>query len=250
MTTVHKLQNSSIIKKDTNKYEIHIKNISDKYSFWNNLFMSPILQGIPHSINNDDNDGAVISINANSVNTLREFLKNSKNLMRYDQTYTLFKDIMFFLKTLEKDGFTIPYFSLHDFVVFYISKEDDSDKGFGKLFFLLLNDENVMKINEERKTLSINFPPSDYQFVSPEFLQIDSIPTEIHKNSMLFSLASLCSFCLTNKNILNKEQLELDETEFIENNTRIINVIKDTNLFWSFIRCLEKDPERRIYVLI
>lgn len=248
MTTIHKFPNSLLIKREEGNYELKIRNTQQKPAFWNIFFGSPILRGIPHSIENEENS-ATIKMKVKSVNSLAKYLSFSSNLMRYDEVYTLFKDINIFLQALEKEKLAIPTFSFHDFIVIYVDYEKEDREKSGKLFFAMINDENVMEINESND-LQLTYPPLKKSFFSPEIYSVTSIPASIHKNSMIYSFASLCATCLVGNVMLTEEINSMNKEDFKEAHSKNLNRILDTKMYWAFMRCFEKQPQNRVFLLI
>jgi hypothetical protein len=87
-------------------------------------------------------------------------------------------------------------------------------------------------------------------FISPEFAKIKQLPSEVHFKTIFYSLAYILIFSLTNDYEILNDMLTFDPVitnEIIEN---ALKPIKDTKLYWLIKRCLERDPEKRILMLI
>jgi len=186
-----------------------------------------------------------IRFKADSIQTLKQ-LKLS-----YDLLFHFVIDIANQLKGLEKKGFSIPFFSITDFIIINGSK------------FVYINHKKVSRIRNN--LITIDYPYKDDKFISPELENITTLPSQISYKSSYFSLASIAAFLLTNETITQemidkgmfwKTQSSLSDAKVGEElndlgyEALLLETIYNTKLYWTLERCLYNDPQKRFYFYI
>ena len=127
------------------------------------------------------------------------------------------------LQSLKVFNLGIPFFELDDIIVID-----------GK-HFLLVNTARILTIKNEQ--LTIDTPYKRNAFFSPELQKMQEIPSQINWKSGYYSLASMVTYCLTGKYVLdNKEEL--------------LDKLVETKLYWALMRCLEHQSQDRYYLII
>ena len=216
MRDIHKIGNVKVIKNKTNVYRLSLQNNNPE--FWK-LFPWKLL----NVTKSKKNDGEIdVLFKATSVETLREFLTRKLKRISYDDALHLFTNINEQLESLEKNGIGIPAFEMQDIIVV-----DDIN-------FFFINQDKVLTINKESKVQLL--VPLKKTFCAPEICKIKTLPALVPYQAGLFSIAALTAFSLTNsKNPDYKVNLES---------------IWQTPLYWALMRCLEQDPEHRVFLMI
>ena len=103
--------------------------------------------------------------------------------------------------------------------------------------FVYLSNEYLKDIDTNEETIMISSPfTSKEYFLSPELLEVKVIPSYINYKTSYFSLGQL---------IVNLFSEDENENEILEN----IH-IKNTKLYFSLERMLEKDPTNRSIIFI
>ena len=161
-----------------------------------------------------------ITINAIKIEKLSNVLKNNK--LEYHIALKLINDISTQIFLLKKIGYGITHFDINDIIII------DGD-------FLFINPNKI--VNEQSKKLYIDKIIQKTKFISPEIDNLESIPNEIHYKTSIYSLALICIYCLTKKNIKEKP-------------ISLIDYIYGTKLYWCIERCLEQKPRNRFLYII
>ena len=217
MSVVFRKDNVSIKKMKDNKYKIDYDEGEYKH-FWK--FVKKL---IGEKNNNFE---------AHSVVSLKELLKEKKNQLSYHHLSLFFKQVGNQYVNLEKDGFGKVFIDLDDIVVIHKNEEKRGS------IFLCLGLKDVYEI--EKNEIKINFPYKNSKnsiFFSPELKNGKKFPLKIKKQSCIFTLSKLICFCINSKQ-------ELDNLE------EHLSCIEKTKLYYSLIRCLEKEPHNRYYLWI
>jgi len=216
MRDIHRIGGVAVIKNKTNEYHLQLEN--DNPDFWK-LFPWNLLNVLKSKETKDKID---VFFKATSVETLREFTARKSKRISYDDALHLFTDINMQLESLEKNGMGIPVFEMKDIIVV-----DDIN-------FFYINQQKIFTI-DSKKTMTISTPISK-EFCAPEVCKIKVLPATIPYQAGLFSIAALTAFSLTDsKNDEYKVTLES---------------IWQTPLYWALMRCLDPEPEHRIFLMI
>lgn len=167
-----------------------------------------------------------ISFLATSVDTLSSFTK--KNARRIDYSKGIFMMThlgiqMFFME--QKDS-TFAWLSPEHILVI-----DEST------FFYIGIDHIVPMSKNKQFLLTVPPPKSCISFLAPEYKDIKSLPADMDYRASYYSLAKIILF-------------HMFPHISSENHTVALRIIVDTNLYWSILRCLEIDPNKRKCLLI
>ena len=161
-----------------------------------------------------------ITINAIKIEKLSNVLKNNK--LEYHIALKLINDISTQIFLLKKIGYGVTHFDIEDIIII-----DEN--------FLFINPDKI--VNEQSKKLYIDKIIKKNKFISPEIDNLESIPNKIHYKTSIYSLALICIYCLTKKNIKEKT-------------LSLIDYIYGTKLYWCIERCLEQKPMNRFFYII
>ena len=157
-----------------------------------------------------------ITINAIKIEKL------SITKLEYHIGLKLMNDISTQIFLLKNLGYGITHFDIDDIIII----DDD---------FLFINPGKIVK--EQSKKLYIDKIIKKNKFISPEIDNLESIPNKIHYKTSIYSLALICIYCLTKKNIK-------------DNPLGLIDYIYGTKLYWCIERCLEQKPMNRFFYII
>ena len=157
-----------------------------------------------------------ITINAIKIEKL------SITKLEYHIGLKLMNDISTQIFLLKNLGYGITHFDIDDIIII----DDD---------FLFINPGKIVK--EQSKKLYIDKIIKKNKFISPELDNLESIPNKIHYKTSIYSLALICIYCLTKKNIK-------------DNPLGLIDYIYGTKLYWCIERCLEENPKNRFLYII
>tara|TARA_B110000908_G_scaffold99680_1_gene117690 strand:- start:4961 stop:5584 length:624 start_codon:yes stop_codon:yes gene_type:complete len=157
-----------------------------------------------------------ITINAIKIEKL------SITKLEYHIALKLINDISTQIFLLKNLGYGITHFDIDDIIII----DDD---------FLFINPGKIVK--EQSKKLYIDKIIKKNKFISPELDNLESIPNKIHYKTSIYSLALICIYCLTKKNIK-------------DNPLGLIDYIYGTKLYWCIERCLEENPKNRFLYII
>tara|TARA_B100001057_G_scaffold191574_1_gene192526 strand:- start:453 stop:1106 length:654 start_codon:yes stop_codon:yes gene_type:complete len=217
MSVVIRKGNVTIKKLKDNKYKLDYEEGNYKH-FW---------KFVKELIGEKNNN-----FEAHSVVSLKELLKEKKNMLSYHHLTLFFKQVGNQYVNLEKNGYGKVFIDLDDIVVIHKNEEKRDS------IFLCLGLEDVYEI--EKNEIKINFPykkSRNSTFFSPELKKGKKFPIKIKKQSCIFSLCALIVSCIKlNFNLENiKEELSsLDQTK----------------LYYALLRCLEDDAYNRYYLWI
>lgn len=178
-----------------------------------------------------------MEFNAKSVMPLASFLNKNSNKHGVDYNIILhfIGNIGNQLTFLKKKGYSIPFFSLEDFIVI-----DNS-------IFSFMNDDKIFKIDDETKNITIDYPlkyNKSNSFIPPHVMMglsdtSDKIPTDIYFSSIYYSLAQICVYIFLREQIKDEDDYDKVSGPFIY-----------TSLYWCLKRCLDKDENKRILLYV
>lgn len=218
---VYKTKSVDLIKKGK-EWVLTVNWEGEQRKFWIN-FPWPLLS-ITKQEKIDDLKKS-FTIKAKTVETLREFLKDKKNRINYDDAIVFLYDIGNQLQTLERFNLGIPFLDINDIIVV------------DKRHFFYLNDSKIHNFSGD-KMIEIETIYKKGPFISPELSEMMSIPNKIHYKSGFYSLASLITFSVFNQYITQENKMEL------------LDPINTTKLYWALLRMLEYTPSARFYLII
>ena len=182
-------------------------------------------------------DKIKMKFNAESVMPLTTFINKQSNKKGTDYNIILhfIGNIGNQLTFLRNQGYSIPFFSLEDFIVI------------DNTIFSFMNDDKIFKIDDETKNITLDYPiqyNKNNSFIPPHVElglddQPDKIPTDIYFSSIYYSLAQLCVYIFLRKHIKDEEDYDKISGPFIY-----------TSLYWCLKRCLDKDENKRILLYV
>jgi hypothetical protein len=176
-----------------------------------------------------------MSFKAHSIKTLNQYkedLTSAKSVPNFSYLNTL-KLVYYLTKQLsyliEEEIHCFYQFTPENIIVI------DNTK------FIYLSLNHLKKIIEGTELIKFVAPFDRDGFVSPELLEIKSIPSTINYRTVYYSLGLLIMDCL-----FDYLREEIDITDTTNNNNNILNPIKDTKLFYLIKRCLHEEPTSRV----
>ena len=182
-------------------------------------------------------DKIKIKFNAESVMPLTTFINKQSNKKGTDYNVILhfIGNIGNQLTFLRNQGYSIPFFSLEDFIVI------------DNTIFSFMNDDKIFKIDDETKYITLDYPiqyNKNNSFIPPHVAlglddEPDKIPMDIYFSSIYYSLAQLCVYIFLRKQIKDEEDYDKISGPFIY-----------TSLYWCLKRCLDKDENKRILLYV
>ena len=178
-----------------------------------------------------------MKFNADSVMPLTTFInkQGNKKGTNYNVILHFIGNIGNQLTFLRNKGYSIPFFSLEDFIVI------------DNIIFSFINDDKIFKIDDETKNITVDYPiqyNKNHSFIPPGLAfglgdQSDKIPIDIYYSSIYHSLAQLCVYVFLRKQIKDEEDYDKVAGPFIY-----------TSLYWCLKRCLDKDENKRILLYV
>ena len=178
-----------------------------------------------------------MKFNARSVMPLKTFINKNSNKKGTDYNVILhfIGNIGNQLTFLRNQGYSIPFFSLEDFIVI------------DNTIFSFMNDDKIFKIDSETNNITIDYPiqyNKNNSFIPPHIEiglddQPDKIPIDIYFSSIYYSLAQLCVYIFLRKQIKDEEDYDKVSGPFVY-----------TSLYWCLKRCLDKDENKRILLYV
>ena len=178
-----------------------------------------------------------IEFKAESIMPLTKFLEKgaNKNGTDYNIILHFIGNIGNQLTFLRKKEYSIPFFSLEDFIVINHS------------IFCFMNNNKIFKVDNQTKKITIDYPISynkNNSFIPPhipfgkEDIN-DEIPIEIHFSSIYYSLAQICVYIFVKEKITDQQDFDKVSGPFVY-----------TSLYWCIKRCLDKDENKRILLYV
>lgn len=233
MSIIFQTKTCKIFKQSDTKYKLNFDN-GEKF----NHFFSFIKKKLNISNNS-------LIFNAIKVESLKDILKR-KDTLSYRHLKELFNNIAKQFESLEKDNFCHLFININDIIRVELDSQTQIGGTGNDVIFLYLNTQDFLSI-EDKKTKILKPFDKKHIFISPELKNINSFPIQIHINSQLYSLAILTCYCGEwNKNQKKYENIEQNIDFFKE----YLSNISNTKLYWALLRCLEPNPQQRIYLYI
>ena len=140
-----------------------------------------------------------MKFNADSVMPLTTFInkQGNKKGTNYNVILHFIGNIGNQLTFLRNKGYSIPFFSLEDFIVI------------DNVIFSFINDDKIFKIDDETKNITVDYPiryNKNHSFIPPGLAfgldeQPNKIPIDIYYSSIYYSLAQLCVYIFLRKQI-------------------------------------------------
>ena len=214
-----------------------------QFSKGNELFLRSIVSPMLLDGASMNDSFKTIDFYADSVISLQKAHKN----MSYNTVIHLIWYLSKQQEFLKKNGYGFYCLHLKDILVI-----DDCK-------FICMNPDNVNIIHNESESESFTFysPFNRDGFMSPEILEINSIPATISYRCFYYSLGALGIHCLFGINISDYGKLvergptNIDPSHLVYNKILdILTPIKNTKLYWFFLKSLCVDHEKRSILFI
>lgn len=235
MTNVFKVNNISIVKKKNN-FELNIKK---KHNYSPYLFDSLKLSENLTVLNEMkclESGNCKMTFKAQNVLSLHTLI--SRNYLDYNQLAGLFLNIKNQILFLKTQGIGILFLSIND-VVFIESNN--------KFCFLFLNVNNLYEIEDNNIIVSNSFEKKNKNnFLSPELLNINSIPFEVDYRCVFYSLSNLIAFCIKGQKLDIFKPIDWEYDDY----KSILEPIDNTKLYWALLRAHEINPYDRYLLWI
>ena len=225
MTVVYRTENVSIRKQKANQYLLRVNDWEKYKIFWVN-FPFTHMKVTKDKKSQGRSEHREFTIRAESIQTLGQAMKGTRDLLSYDVAMMLLADVGNQLRALERFGLAVPYISEHDIAVVN-----------GKRF-LYMGDYMTLKVTEG--SIPIEKPYTKGEFSSPELLTTTQIPAKISSKAQLYSLGALVAWALTGSTP------KADGKDY----ARVLDRLYATKLFWALQRCLVVDPTDRYCLII
>jgi len=228
-TVVSGVRSLQIVKQSDNYYKLCFLNK-------NELFLQSIV--VPMLL-----DGAFMN---DSFNTIEFYAHSVKPLSLYLQSGMSYHSVIHLIwylskqqEFLKKNGYGFYSLHLNDILVIDECK------------FICVNPEIVKQIKNESITFYSPFLRNG--FVSPEILNVESIPASISYRCFYYSLGALAVYCYFGINIcdVGANCDDLDETHLVYSKIMdILSPISDSKLYWCLLKCLCVDSNKRSLLFV
>ena len=232
------IESGSLILESINENIKHSQQYSKGKRQYSHIKISSIIEEIVSGKNNKKTKKALydkikMKFNADSVMPLTTFINkhSNKNGLDYNVILHFIGNIGNQITFLRHQGYSIPFFSLEDFIVI------------DNIIFSFINDDKIFQIDSETNHMTIDYPiryNKANSFIPPSMKigmedQQDEIPMDIYYSSIYYSLAQMCVYIFLRKRIKNEEEYEKESGPFFY-----------TPLYWCLKRCLDNDETKRI----
>lgn len=180
-----------------------------------------------------------ITFNAYSVKTLREHVKQQKQADVTDlmnMVRCLSKQLNYLIEQEKK---TWIGYNIHDIIV--INDER----------FLFLNDElmtDIVSVKTEMAILYSPFSPKEI-FISPELVEITSVPSFFHFKACYFSLGCLLLYCWLREPTFYQMYVQDKDINHVTNSLNQCHW-KESKFYWLLSKCLLANPVDRSILLV
>lgn len=112
--------------------------------------------------------------------------------------------------------------------------------------FIIVNGNNILELDEERKSyITFNMPFDLPYFSSPELLELKTLPAKIDYRTSYYSLGALLTYFLLNKYLFLGNEIMREKV--IE---KWLQPIFYTKVYWFLKRCLKEKSNERILFFI
>jgi len=173
-----------------------------------------------------------INFTAKSVEGLNDFLlKQVNSKLTNIQCIELLKTITKQIKYLESINQVFYGLNIADIVVI------------DGVNYQIVSSNNL--IEKEKNNITFYCPFNQCNFSSPELLELKKLPSSIDYRCSYYSLGGLLLFCHLKKELLVDKKIPSEiEIEYL------LESIYDTNIYWFLKRCLVKDIQKRVLLLV
>jgi len=170
------------------------------------------------------------TLKLHSIQTLPQLLANKKHFLSYEKCLSLTRTLGNQMTFIERNNKTIVSFDIANIIVI---NED---------IFVYVDFDEIYDIQDDN-TVLIDAPLKPSLFFSPEARSITTLPSIIHKNTWIYSLALIVGFSLTNNPLIYTDYT-------MESHKLTLEMIEDTSLYFCLLRCLHNKYEKRILLFI
>lgn len=209
MSVIHKIDNIRV-NKYANKYVIET-NIDFAKSF--------IYKGIIDVIETNTS----MTIEANNVKSLKEYLNKNSNKLDYKTTVNMLEDLVLMTNNLESKGYMFVNLKLDDIIVVNNNK------------FLFINYNNIYKLKDNKISIE-NIIENVTEFIPSNEFNQQSVPYLLEIETLYYNIANILIYCLFN-------------TKY-DNNLLTIYPIINTKLYWFLERCLKTNKKERVFLYV
>ena len=200
-------------------------------------------------------NNSAVTIEAVDVLTMRDYLKRCRHATELYVALRLVHNLGKQMQALISDGRSIACVGVDDVVVITHRDSDafvhdsindpDSTLGNSRMDpqFLFLNDRLIFELDEDGTLIVDHALKPQHAFMSPElseWLQAQQPQAQLHFKTVYYSVAQLVIYFL-----LNVDRIPHDADDIA-----YLNPIKNTQLYWFLLRCLNPVPAERKYVYI
>lgn len=200
-----------IISKNTNIQDVYkIELTSESSILIQNIKQTKLLVGLISNVQKNE-----FTFQANSIVPINDYIK--KTNWNYIKSLEFISSLLKQLQILYKNGYCFYGLNMDNIIVI------------NENIFLHISNEYLVPVKKDHLTLAVPFSKKIY--LSPEIINITSLPTTIHYKCIYYSLSSLCFYLLFKKNTL---EINLDEVK------EYMKSIIGTKLYWFLLRGLEK----------
>ena len=208
-----------------------------KYQIYQSIAKTKIIE---HIFYDDETD--IIHLTMEKVHTLK-----TKPNLSHDQCIKLIQNICQQMEFLEKQGLSFYGFNLDDILVV------------NDFTYIVVNPQyllpieiganeigaNEMESVNNRNRIRIISGENRPYFSNPEIIKLRTLPAFFPIQIVYYSLGTLIVFCLLKTYLLVGNEIKSEEDiEFI------LRPINGTKIYWFLKRCLHKDPNKRLLLLI
>lgn len=226
-----------LINKKNSHYTLNSNNINDLnfnvIKNYNLLFKSMINTHLLSFAFIENNS---LHFQAESVYLLYDFLNDNKNdknklSLNVEQILLMLFSISKQIISLEKLGYTFYGFSLNDIIIV------------NKQYYFILNYNYILPIYDN--CITFLYPLEKPTFISPEILNLVSLPSNITFKSIYYSLGVFIIYLLFDINILKgNDILPIEEID------KILYPIYGSKLYWCVKRCLQINLDNRFLLYV
>ena len=214
-----------------------------------------LMKSISNATNANATNANHVSIEADDVLTMRDYLKRNRHATELYVALRLVHDLGKQMQALISAGRSIACIGVDDVVVITHRDSDafvhdsindpDSTLGNSRMDpqFMFLNDHLIFEVDDDGTLLVDHALPqatSKHVFMSPELSELQQPPQQpqqLHFKTIYYSAAQLVIYFLLN----------VDRTT---EDLAYLNPIKHTQLYWFLLRCLNPVPAERKYIYI
>ena len=215
----------------------------------NNIHNEIFIKSILVLIDASDTNNLYNSLNfhAESVIPLNIYLQNLHSQNK-KMSYNTIIHMIWYLKNqqefLEKNNYGFYCLGINDILVI-------NDNKFICINPCIIKELNLNDENKKTKTITFYSPFSRTEFISPEILEITSIPATISHKCFIYSLGSLAIYCFSRIDISKTVFQEIDDTHLVYKDILdILKPISQTKLYWWFLKSLCIDCDKRSFMFI